>query len=265
METENKNKYLSIIIVQYGSSTPLIQCLKSLQKTNIPVTTEVIVVRNDNVNDNSFISDIFQAEKIDLKVIVNSENSGFGKACNQAAELAMGEFILFLNPDTIVSDRTLPELLAFHGTKEDCGIVAPMILDPDGSIQQSARTFPSLRTAFFGRTSLLTRLFPSNPFTVAEFSARESRENTEYYEEVDWVSGAAMLIRKPLFQEIGGFDEAFFMYWEDADICFRLSQRDLKVYYLKNCTIEHAAGSCSKSNRSKTIIEFHKSVLHILL
>lgn len=251
---------LSIIIVHYKNNEILLKCIDSLPVKSPDIELEVLIIRNDGVTNNGVLEQALSKKTSDYSIIVNTENAGFGKACNQGANLARGTHLFFLNPDTKLESNTIQSLMEFCDSKQDCGIVAPLIRNEDASVQRSARTFPGLRTAFFGRTSLMTRLFPNNPFTKAEFTSREEMEENESYAVVDWVSGAAMLCKKTVFQSVSGFDEQFFMYWEDADICFRLKEKGFRVYYLKTTELLHAAGSCSNENRQQTIVEFHNSV-----
>jgi hypothetical protein len=253
---------LSVIIVHYKNDNVLHQCLLSFAKGISRHSWELILVRNDGIKDNHALSSHPCLKASVLSIIVNQNNLGFSKACNQGAKQARGKFLLFLNPDTVLSDDSISKLIDFYETKDDCGIAGPTILNADGSVQGSARSFPGFRTAFFGRTSLLTRLFPSNRFTRSEFKKEVKRKGLETHDcaIVDWVSGAAILVSASLFKELKGFDDQFFMYWEDADLCFRLARTNHKAYYYKPSIIYHNAGSCSKDNQTKTTIEFHKSV-----
>ena len=138
------------------------------------------------------------------------------------------------------------------------GIIGPKILDGDGKIQGSARSFPTPLTAFFGRKSLITRLFPNNPVTTSNVLTTQSDGKTPM--EVDWVSGACMVINKKAIDKVGVLDERFFIYWEDADWCRRMRDAGWKVvYFPKSCVIHHV-GVSSDQFLIRSLFEFHKSV-----
>jgi len=139
----------------------------------------------------------------------------------------------------------------------DVGILAPKVIDPDHCIQGSARAFPTFRSAFFGRKSLLTRMFPNNRFTCANILSSLSDGKTPM--EVDWVSGACMVVRREALDDVGLLDEHFFLYWEDVDWCKRMWDKGWKVTYYPQATIQHAVGGSSEHNLIRAIFQFHKS------
>jgi GT2 family glycosyltransferase len=134
-------------------------------------------------------------------------------------------------------------------------VVGPRVLDGDGKLQLSARREVSLVSGLFGRTSLLTRLFPSSSLVKGQFPAVVAAEEPV---EVDWVSGACMALRRRILDEIGGLDERFFMYFEDADLCRRAREAGWSVFYLPTVRVHHEAGGSSKS-RPKAVWRLHKS------
>ena len=143
-------------------------------------------------------------------------------------------------------------------TRADAAIVGPRILDSDGTIQGSARRFPGLTTAIAGRSSWLTKRFPNNPLSRHNLPALEHRAEPL---DVDWVSGACMLVRRAAFEQIGGMDEHFFLYWEDADLCRRLQMQGWRSVYFPGATIVHAGGRSSIHAFRESLAAFHRSAL----
>ena len=169
-------------------------------------------------------------------------------------------YIVLLNPDTIVlTDHFLESITVFMDLHPDVGILGPGILDPDGRIQGSARSFPRFHSLFFGRRSLLTKIFPQSRLASANILTKNAN-NTEPLE-VDWVSGACMVIRRRALQQVGMMDERFFMYWEDVDWCKRMWDMGWKVMYWPGVKIMHHVGGSSESRVVRSVLEFHKSAL----
>jgi len=168
---------------------------------------------------------------------------------------------LILNPDTIVHERFFEFALKYMNHHPDVGILGPKILETDGAVQGSARAFPNLLTALFGRTSMLSRAFPNNPITRENILTGRSDGVTPM--EVDWVSGACMLVRRQAIQDVGFLDARFFMYWEDADWCRRMWQNKWKVIYFPSIAITHYVGVSSEKNPLRSIVEFHRSIYYL--
>ncbi|MCK4326613.1 glycosyltransferase family 2 protein [bacterium] len=245
---------LSIVIVNYNSAVVLSPCLNSIYGREANTDFEVFVVDN-NSNDNS--AELVEREFPQVKIIKNKLNLGFSKGCNQGIQKSKGGYILLLNPDTIIKSHALEDMVGFMKREPDCGIVGPQIMDSDGTIQLSCRSFPSFRNALFNRYSLFTRLFPNNRFSrgylLSDWDHNQIRE-------VDWVSGACMMVRRQALDNIGLLDERFFMYCEDVDLCYRMKEQGWKVYYLPEVRITHCIGESSQSIGCRSIIEHHKSM-----
>ena len=135
-------------------------------------------------------------------------------------------------------------------------VAGGLVRESDGSIQASARRFPNVTTGFAGRTSWLTRVWPSNVWTRRNLVAREDQRGPI---EVDWVSGACMMVRRVAFEAVGGMDEQFFLYWEDADLCFRLRRAGWLTVYNPAVGITHFTGRSSALTRKQSLIAFHRS------
>jgi GT2 family glycosyltransferase len=206
---------------------------------------------------------------VDLSVVIVSYNSGpeLRQALQSIAEDAGGlawEAIVVDNasPDdsaTVVAAYGPPvRLIAELEANPACAIAGPRILDPDGSVQGSARGDPDMLTGLFGRTGPLRRLLPSlGPSTRNVVTDRADASSPGVV--VDWLSGACMLVRRAAFDAVGGFDERYFMYWEDADLCRRLRARGLHVRYVPRAVAVHRVGQSSRTARESSIRAFHAS------
>jgi GT2 family glycosyltransferase len=231
---------LSIIIVNYNVKEFLQNLIHSLQKAVAQIDYEIIVV--DNASDDGSVE--FIREKFpQIKLIANQTNLGFSKANNLALKLAKGKFNLLINPDTIVSEDTISKMIEFFNSHQDAGVAGCKILNPDGTLQLACRrSFPGPWTSFCKVTGLST-LFPNSKL-FAKYNLTYLDENSTY--EVDAISGSFMMMRKEVFEKTGGFDEQFFMYGEDLDLCYRIQKNGYKVYYYPGTQIIHYKGESTK-------------------
>ncbi len=238
---------LSIIIVNYNVKEFLQNLLTSIQKSSLNVTKEIIVV--DNASDDGSV-EIIQEKFPDVKLIANKVNVGFGNANNIGLKLASGKFILLINPDAIVQEDTFQKLIEFFNSTPDAGIAGCKVLNSDGSLQLACRRgFPGPWTSFTKVTGL-SKLFPNNRL-FARYNLTYLDENKTY--EVDAISGAFMMMRREVYEKIGGFDPEFFMYGEDLDLCYRTQKAGFKVYYVHTTQIIHYKGESTKrSNLDET-------------
>jgi N-acetylglucosaminyl-diphospho-decaprenol L-rhamnosyltransferase len=190
-----------------------------------------------------------------VRVIRNKENVGVARAWNQGITASTGEIVVLLNPDTTVGHDFFERVEVFFEENPPAGVAGPRILDDDGTLQLSARTEVSMISGLFGRTSLLTRLFPKSALVKSQFPAvAEASTPTK----VDWVSGACMAVRRHVLEEVGPLDERFFMYFEDADLCRRAREAGWSVYYLPHVEVTHRAGGSTRS-RPRAIWRLHRS------
>jgi len=244
---------LDIIIVNYNSTDYLLHCLGSVYDSLQDVPAKVIV--QDNASKDGV--DRVKAEFPQVILSKNRYNIGFSKAINNALKENDSPYIVLLNPDGYVMDGFFDLILNHMEEDPSVGIVGPKILNHDGSIQGSARSFPTPLTALFGRSSFLSRFFPKNPFTRANILTTRSDGKTPM--EVDWVSGACLVARKKAIEDVGLMDERFFMYWEDADWCRRMWKKGWKVVYVPRASVVHYVGASSERAPFRSIFEFHKS------
>lgn len=229
---------VSIVIVSWNVCEELIGCLRSIMQHPPRVPYEMLVVDNHSTDHTA---DRIRREFPQVRLFVNQKNLGFAAANNIGIREAVGEYVLFLNPDTLVLENSLDPLLAFS---EDCpgiGICAPKLLNADGSLQESVRAFPTFRAALYRYTFFqYFGLFRSH---YHKWMARQFDYSQP--QEVDQVMGAAMLIPKRVLDKVGVFDESFFMYYEEVDLCFRIRNCGWKVFFFPGSEMVHLGGSSS--------------------
>ncbi len=245
---------IDIVIVNYNSTDYLLNCLESVYSNLDGCSAKVWVVDNASSDGVDRIANRFPSAVLTR----NEQNLGFAAGVNQALQSSKSSYVVLLNPDSYIQKGFFHEAIEFMKKNPQVGIAGPRILDEDGSIQGSARAFPSPMTALFGRSSLLTRFFPNNSITSANILTGAC--NDEHPMEVDWVSGACMVVRRKAIDAIGSFDERFFMYWEDADWCRRMWEGGWKVVYFPTATVVHYVGASSNKAALRSQIEFHRSV-----
>jgi hypothetical protein len=240
---------LSIIIVNYNVKEFLENLLKSIAPASNALQVETIVVDNAS-KDGSM--DMVRQKFPHVKAICNKENAGFAKANNIGMQHASGKYILLLNPDTILNENTLNVMHRFMEANPAVGMAGCKILNPDGTLQLACRRgFPGPWTSFC-KVSGLSSLFPKSRL-FARYNLTYLDENQTY--EVDAISGSFMMLRRDVFEQIGGLDEQFFMYGEDLDLCYRVQKAGFKVYYVHDTQIIHFKGESTKrSNINETKI-----------
>lgn len=231
------------------------ECLLSLRESRFDGDVEVIVVDNNSGDSSHAIVESGFPEVIWIGL---KSNIGFGKACNAGARRARGEYLLMLNPDTVIGQQTLSACLAFMAEHPNAGIMGPKILNPDGSLQVSCRrSFPTPLVALYRFTGL-SKLFPR--------SRRFGRYNLTFMDpdevaQVDAVSGSFMFIPRVVFQELGGFDERFFMYGEDLDLCRRVHEMGREVWYNPSTQIVHFKGKSSAKRAIRSRAAFYEAMI----
>lgn len=247
------NNLIDIIIVNYKSTDYLLSCLKSVYASLHGTPVKVFIQDNDSRDGIERVREEFPQ----IMLSKNDYNLGFSRAVNNALKQGNSPYIMILNPDSVLIDGFFPRLIQYMEDNPDVGIVGPKILNHDGSVQGSARAFPTPLTGLFGRSSLLTKYMPNNPFTHENILTTQSDGRTPM--EVDWVSGACLIARRKAVERVGPMDERFFMYWEDADWCRRMWDTGWKVVYFPQSSVVHYVGGSSNKAISRSILEFHKS------
>ncbi len=246
-------------IVGFNCYPELELCLDSIYQAEKDALGRIHVVENSSIEIPSRLRESFP----DVVWKENRENIGFARACNQIISETASPYIMLLNPDCLVIKGFLQRAMEWLEEHCDTAVLGPRILDSDGQVQASARAFPGLHTAFFGRTSLLTRIFPANAVSSRNLTARSCQDGPK---EVDWVSGACMVVRRSAIRKAGLLDEGFFMYWEDCDWCTRFRKCGWKIIYHPGMgPVRHAAGSSSTKVPFLTHFHFHKSAARLYL
>lgn len=253
---------ISILIVSWNIREWLRRCLVSVagsrfevQGSNLKPRTlnlELIVV--DNASRDGTV-EMLRTEFADVRVIANTENVGFTRANNQALAIAQGRYFFLLNPDTELHPDTLVRLYEYAETHPQVGILGPRLFYADGTPQSSRRRFPTLATAFLESTKL-QQWFPRNR-VLARYYVLDTRDDET--QEVDWVTGAAMFVRRAVYEQIGGFDEGFFMYSEELDWCYRAQRAGWRIVYLPTAQVIHHEGKSSEQVVAARDIHFHSS------
>jgi GT2 family glycosyltransferase len=232
---------LSVLIVSYNTRDLLAACLRSLPDAVYPYSYEVIVA--DNASTDESVA-MLRRDWPDVTVIEMGANTGFARATNRAMAASCGRFVLLLNSDTEAMPRSLARLVAFMDENEDAGVAAPQLLNSDLTDQGTARAFPTASAFLFGRKTVLTRLFPGNPWARRYMMGRNRRADAPFV--VDWVSGACLMARRSAVDLIGQLDEGFFMHWEDADWCHRMSDAGFAVYCVPEARVVHHEGQSER-------------------
>ncbi len=245
---------LSVIIVNYNVKEFLQQALSSLRKALQGLRAEVFVV--DNASDDGSVQ-LVRDQFPEVKLILNQKNLGFSRANNLALKQARGEYVVLLNPDTVAQEDTFTKLLRFMQNHPDAGMVGCKILNPDGSLQLACRrSFPTPWVAFT-RLAGLSYLFPKSRI-FGKYNLSYLPENQ--VSRVEAISGSFMMMRRQVLEQIGLLDEAFFLYGEDLDYCYRTSQAGWNIYYVPETQIIHFKGESSKRSRLDNLLVFYQSM-----
>ena len=258
MERENSKEHIdvSVIIVNYNSFGLLVNCLTSLITYTKDIIYEIIIIDNNSTSGN--IKEILN-EFENLRIIQNSDNRGFGSANNQGLEIAKGKYVLFLNNDTILFENTIKKVFNFSESINLPTIIGCKLLNKDKSLQHSVFDFPSVLNVFTSNF-FLHALFPKYKFFNKYYLMNKKINKTTL---VDVVTGAFLFSRRDEIQKLGGFDDRFFFYNEETDLCYQFVQSGGKVYYFPETAIIHLKGGTAKKtswfaykNQSISTIKF---------
>jgi hypothetical protein len=243
---------LSVIIVSWNVSDLLQQALRSLyEHWENHETLEVIVV--DNASTDDTVQQVADHAP-EATLIVNHENRGFTASNNQGLEAARGDFLLLLNPDTEIRGDALRTMVDTMRRHSEVGLLGPKLLNADGTVQSSRRRFPTLPILFLESTWLQS----ITPRSMLVHYYMKDQPDTDYHQ-VDWVTGAAMLTRREVVQDVGGLDEGFFMYSEELDWCRRIREAGWSIAYTPAAEIVHYGGKSSEQVAPARHIYFQAS------
>lgn len=251
----DNSKSCSVIIIAYNSCDFIPACLKSIRDASEGLDTEVIVL--DNGSQEKITPEI-KTYFPEVHWIDSAENLGFGKGCNLAVKSATKPYLFFINPDTLVSKDSLSKMLEFVQNHPESGLAGSRILNEDGSLQLACRrSFPTTFSAI-SKTVGLAAMFPkSKLFASYNMTYADPDEVTE----VDAISGSFFCMRADLYRNLKGFDEDFFMYGEDLDLCFRAKAAGFKNYYTPATNILHFKGQSCKTRRWKSYVDFYEAMI----
>jgi N-acetylglucosaminyl-diphospho-decaprenol L-rhamnosyltransferase len=245
--------YISIVLVNYNGQRFLKDCLTSIIEQVQNIDYEVIIVDNSSADDSV---KIIQNNFLDFKLICSDSNLGFGKANNLGVKRSQGEYLLFLNTDTILTENT-PKILAdYLIANQDVGAVGSRLTFKDGSYQLSCGRFPNLVIEFIYkiRAGLDYRWHQVFSVFYDHLYAK--------FTDVDWVTGACFMMHRDIFNKLGGFDESFFMYFEDVDLCKRIKDLGLKVVYYPQTTVIHLLGGSAQGGKKGINVHYRNSQIH---
>ena len=241
---------VAAVIVSYNVSDLLVRCVESLRADGIE---RIVVVDNASADDS--VAAIRRADPA-VEVVALAENLGFGAGVNRGVARTTEAHVLVLNPDVEVEVGSTKVLLGALAADDGLALVGPRIETPDGELYPSARTFPDLTDA--AGHAFLHFVWPANPFSrryrMLDWDHGDARD-------VDWVAGTHLLARRAAWDQVGGFDEAFFMYMEDVDLCWRLHRAGWRVGYEPAARVTHAIGRSTDQTPYRMIAAHHRSLL----
>lgn len=250
-----KQPAVSVLIVSYNVKQYLLHAIDTVRASNYNGHIEIIVTDNNSYDGSA---EALKQSHPAVQIIANTENVGFGKAVNQGAEIATGDYLLILNPDTIIEESTIATFVEYMQSKPQVGMIGPKILNADGTLQPACkRSFPRPMVAL-PKLLGLSKLFPKSKWA--------GKYNLTYLDpdeihSVDAISGSCMFVRKTIFEEIMGFDERFFMFGEDIDLCYQIKNKGFEIHYVPTAKIIHFHGESVKSAPYDSIQAFYSAMV----
>lgn len=245
---------ISIIIVNYNSGDFILQCLQSIYNSKFDGLAEIIVVDNCSTDDS--VKNLIN-QFPDVKFIELEENLGFAKANNIGAKDSHGRYLLVLNPDTIIQENTLSVMTSFMDSHLEIGISGCKVLNSDGTFQEACRRGFPTPWASFCKLFGLQKMFPNSKI-FGQYNQTFQPIDATY--KVDAVIGAFMFIRREAWNSVKGFDESFFMYGEDIDLCFQIQKAGYKIYYLHTTSILHYKGVSTRRSSMDELKHFYSAM-----
>lgn len=234
---------LTVCIVNYNGGEFLPACIESVLESDLDSVPEIVVVDNRSTDGSM---ELIRKRFPGVRIIENERNTGFASANNRASDSAAGRFLLFLNPDTVVPPDGLRRMVSFLESRDGTAACGCRLIHPEtGRVESSARSDPELLPLLWNLT-YIDRLFPSSPF-FARYLMTHAQELEE--RDADWVTGACLLVRSDVFEQVGGFDSSFFMYCEDIDLCYRIRRAGWRICYYPAVSIGHYRGLSSAQHR----------------
>ncbi|UCC43876.1 MAG: glycosyltransferase family 2 protein [Candidatus Zixiibacteriota bacterium] len=245
---------VSVIIVTHNSMPLLEECLANLKAAMQGIPGEIVAVDNNSVDHSATVVVRYFPK---AKVIVNRDNPGFGTACNQAAQRSSGEFLLFLNPDVLVDQDAIRNLRAVFSARDRIGLAGARLRHPSGMFQPTCRKFPTISNLVYSRGSVIGQISGSRSQRPEHIYTLPDYDQTTI---VDAVAGTMSMVRRDLFEKIGGFDERFFLFMEDTDLSLRLNRQGYVNVFVPAAGGVHHWGRGSRSGHAKRQWYQHRSV-----
>jgi N-acetylglucosaminyl-diphospho-decaprenol L-rhamnosyltransferase len=242
---------VAAVIVTFESAGDLPACIASLRRAAGGRELDVLVVDNASRDGSAEV-----ARSLAVKVVENPANEGYSRAINRGAGLTAAPWLLIANPDITLAPGALARLLDTAATDPRIGCVGPHLVNPDGSDYPTGRRFPSIVVGALH--ALLGTVWPGNPATRRYHMTGVDRSVPI---QVDWVSGACMLLRRAAFDQVGGFDEGYFMYHEDMDLCLELYRAGWRVVFDPGALVVHRVGGSTRHAPYRKVVNHHRSAL----
>jgi GT2 family glycosyltransferase/lipopolysaccharide/colanic/teichoic acid biosynthesis glycosyltransferase len=245
---------ISVIIVNYNVKEYLAQLLLSLERALQTISHEIIIVDNHSIDGSvQFLKD----KNFKVRIIENDENLGFGRANNQALKICKGKYVVLINPDTVVQEDTFSRMIDFFDNTPDASVATCKIIDPAGNFSVDCRhSIPTPSVALW-KVLGLSKLFPKSRI-FGQYNM--TYLNSDQIYSIPAISGSFMMMKKEVLDQVGLFDEQFFMYCEDIDLCHRITQAGFKIYYFPETQIIHYKGESTKKDNLDYVKTFNKSL-----
>jgi GT2 family glycosyltransferase/lipopolysaccharide/colanic/teichoic acid biosynthesis glycosyltransferase len=245
---------ISVIIVNYNVKEYLAQLLLSLERALQTISHEIIIVDNHSIDGSvQFLKD----KNFKVRIIENDENLGFGRANNQALKICKGKYVVLINPDTVVQENTFSRMIDFFDNTPDASVATCKIIDPAGNFSVDCRhSIPTPSVALW-KVLGLSKLFPKSRI-FGQYNMTYLNSDQTY--SIPAISGSFMMMKKEVLDQVGLFDEQFFMYCEDIDLCHRITQAGFKIYYFPETQIIHYKGESTKKDNLDYVKTFNKSL-----
>jgi N-acetylglucosaminyl-diphospho-decaprenol L-rhamnosyltransferase len=241
---------VSVVTVGHNTRDLLHACLESIGSSRYVI--EVLLVDAGSIDGTAeMVTEQFPA----VRLLATGQNLGFTRGNNRALRIARGRYLLLLNPDAVLSPGALEAMVAFLDAQAEVGVVGPQLRFPNGRVQPSRHRFPTPLTPFVDGTVLQRWLGEGR--LLAAFYARDRGDDDQ--QDVDWLRGACLMVRREAAVAVGLFDERFFMYSEEVDLCRRIRAAGWRVVYLPSAVVVHHEGQSSQQNPAARDINFHDS------
>jgi len=247
---------ITFIIVNYRQQGLVKQCIKGIEQSAIRLSYEIIVVDNDSQDGTP---EMLKKDFPNVRVIQSPKNGGFGYGCNLGFRNARGEYFITINPDVAFVSSAAEKMHDFFVFHTSAGIVGPKLIHPDGSIQYSCRRFPNLLIPLYRRTAIGKIPFAKKALEKY-LMADVSHEKTT---RVDWIFGAFLMIKRSHLEKVGYFDERFFLYYEDLDLCRRFWEKGFEIWYFPEVEFVHYHQRLSANKSGLLAITNKATRIHI--